>query len=221
MRLRGARAKSKVNPSGTPPCERTPIELPEPALIAAALANVTRCGMRPWGTHGLAHWWRVRHNGLSIARAMGANPSVVRLFAIFHDSHRHDDGHDPDHGPRAAEWLREVRLSRDSAYGACALTRATIIGLTETDFESLCTACALHTSAIHHVDASVAACFVADRLDLSRVGYRPDPNRMPAPRHVIDEQAINAAIDRERRGLEWIGGREIEQVWGVSVPKRS
>jgi hypothetical protein len=44
---------------------------------------------------------------------------------------------------------------------------------------------------------------------------------MPAPRHVIDEQAINAAIDRERRGLEWIGGREIEQVWGVSVPKRS
>jgi hypothetical protein len=86
------------------------------------------------------------------------------------------------------------------------------MGLAESDFESLRIACALHTRAAHHDDPSVAACFVADRLDLYRVGDRPDPNRMPAPRDSIDEQAINAAIDREHKGLDWIGGREIEQV---------
>lgn len=210
-----------MSSTATPPREDTPNGIPEPALIAAALANVTRCGMRPWGTHGLAHWWRVRHNGLSIAGAMGASPIVVRLFAIFHDSHRHDDGYDPDHGPRAAEWLSQVRLGKDSALGACAATRAAIMGLAKSDFESLRSACALHTRAARHDDPSVAACFVADRLDLSRVGYRPDPNRMPAPRHLLDEQVINAAIDRERKGLEWTGGREIEQVWGVSIPPRA
>jgi uncharacterized protein len=186
--------------------------LPEPALVAAAVKNVERCGMRPWGVHGLAHWWRVRHNGLLVAGAMRANPRVVTLFAIFHDSHRHDDGGDPRHGPRAAAWLARVRAGERDAHGACDAIRS----LADDEFDSLATACELHTSAARHDDPSVAACFVADRLDLSRVGFRPDPRRMPAPAGLLDRAFIEAAIERERAGLAWPGGEGIAGVWGVT-----
>ncbi len=46
-----------------------------------------------------------------------------------------------------------------------------------------------------------AACFVADRLDLSRVGFRPDPRRMPAPAGLLTDAVIDAAMERERVGL--------------------
>ncbi|MCE2884462.1 MAG: hypothetical protein LW806_06120, partial [Planctomycetaceae bacterium] len=110
--------------------------LPEATLIAAALANVRQNGMRAWGLHGLAHWWRVRHNGLLVADAMGANPRVVRLFAIFHDSHREDDGYDREHGPRAAAWLARVRNGDRTAHGACEATFAMIAALAAAEFES-------------------------------------------------------------------------------------
>jgi HD superfamily phosphodiesterase len=111
--------------------------LPESALIAAAVANVEHCGMRPWGLHGLAHWWRVRHNGLLVADAIGANPRVIALFAIFHDSHREDDGYDREHGPRAAAWLARVRDGDRTAHGACETTFAAIRALDDAAFRKL------------------------------------------------------------------------------------
>ncbi len=171
--------------------------------------------MHPWGMHGLAHWWRVRHNGLLVAGSMGASRRVVTLFAIFHDSHRNDDGADRQHGPRAAAWLARVRDGRDGC--ACATTLATLRALTDAEFNSLYTACDLHTGTRHHDDPTVAACFVADRLDLSRVGFRPDPRRMPAPAALVDDAFIEAAMERERKRLAWPGGADIETVWGMRV----
>jgi uncharacterized protein len=194
------------------------VPLPEPALVEAAVANVRRNRMDPWGLHGLAHWWRVRHNGLLVAEAMGANARVVTLFAIFHDSHREDDGHDAEHGPRAAAWLARVRAdgaADHAAHAACATTIDTLRALDDAEFGALHAACELHTRATHHDDPTVAACFVADRLDLSRVGYRPDPRRMPAGSALLTPEFIDAAIARERAGLAWHGGDEIHAVWGV------
>jgi hypothetical protein len=81
------------------------------------------------------------------------------------------------------------------ATGGFALSRR---ALTDAEFGSLYTACDLHTGTPHHDDPTVAACFVADRLDLSRVGFRPDPRRMPAPAALVDDAFIEAAMERER-----------------------
>jgi uncharacterized protein len=37
-----------------------------------------------YGTHGVAHWIRVRENGLRLAATTGADPVVVELFAFLH-----------------------------------------------------------------------------------------------------------------------------------------
>jgi len=47
--------------------------------------------------HGLTHWQQVERNGLLLATETGADTTVVRLFALFHDSKRADDGFDMDH----------------------------------------------------------------------------------------------------------------------------
>ena len=52
------------------------------------------------GIHGVPHWARVRCNGLTIARANGARPDIVELFAFLHDSRRFHDGRDREHGAR-------------------------------------------------------------------------------------------------------------------------
>ncbi len=190
--------------------------LPERALVAASVSHVLGRRMHPWGLHGLAHWWRVRHNGLLVADAMGASARVVTLFAIFHDSHRNDDGADRQHGPRAAAWLARVRRGQDA--DCCVVTSDTIGALADGEFAALATACELHTSAARHDDPTVAACFVADRLDLSRVGFRPDPRRMPSAPKLLDAAFIDAAMDRERLGLGWPGGAEIRSTWAVTPP---
>ena len=38
----------------------------------------------------------------------GADREVVLLFALFHDSMRLNDGHDPEHGKRGSALAREL-----------------------------------------------------------------------------------------------------------------
>ena len=61
------------------------------------------------GAHGVAHWARVMENGLRIAEETGANVEVLRLFAIFHDSKRRNEGTDPDHGQRNKRRLYHIK----------------------------------------------------------------------------------------------------------------
>lgn len=115
--------------------------------------------------HGIEHWHQVEYNGLLLAPKTGADITVVRLFSIFHDSRRFDDGHDAEHGPRGAEFAKLCREQK-------------IFELDDERFEKLYQACKWHTHKHSTGDATIDTCFDADRLDLGRVGFRLDPSKM-------------------------------------------
>lgn len=117
--------------------------------------------------HGPEHWRRVERNGLLLADAGDVDRDVIRLFALFHDSRRENDGWDPDHGARGAEFASELR--------------GVEFELNDERFAILHYACVWHTDGKSHDDPTIAACWDADRLDLPRVGIMPDPKRMCTP----------------------------------------
>ena len=75
---------------------------------------------------------------------------------------RLNDGTDPEHGPRAAEFARTLQ--------------GRAFRLSATRFKLLHAACAGHTGGRTHPDNTVRTCWDADRLDLGRVGIMPDPS---------------------------------------------
>ncbi len=116
------------------------------------------------GIHGLAHWERVRENGLRLAERTGARADVVELFAYFHDACRHNNGRDPDHGARGAELARQLHRS--------------VFDLDPEGLFLLTEACTGHTRGETVAEITVATCWDADRLDLIRVGKTPRPERL-------------------------------------------
>lgn len=136
------------------------------------------------GIHGAPHWSRVRENGLRLAEATGANIRVVEAFAFVHDSCRRNDNHDPEHGARAgdfAHWL--VKCDK--------------LSLTSAELDLLVRACDGHSDGFLIEDITVCTCWDADRLDLGRVGIRPDPQ------YLCTDAAKDSAI------LEWAFLRSI------------
>jgi uncharacterized protein len=117
-----------------------------------------------YSVHGPDHWRRVERNACILAARTGAILPVVRLFALFHDSRRENDGDDPEHGKRGADFAASVRGSW--------------FQLPDDQFELLYHACVLHTDGHHHDDPTIGTCWDADRLDLGRVGMIPSPAYM-------------------------------------------
>lgn len=113
------------------------------------------------GIHGAGHWIRVRAIGLRLAPVTGADATVVELFAVLHDVCREDDGFDMEHGARSAELVLEVCDD--------------LLGIAREQAELLAYACRYHTHGSTEADVTVQTCWDADRLDLGRVGIRPDP----------------------------------------------
>ena len=116
------------------------------------------------GIHGAAHWARVRANGLRLSETTGANVRVVEAFAFLHDSCRLDDAGDPQHGRRAARYAATLNDE--------------FLGLADEELAQLQEACRGHSDGMLRADATVMTCWDADRLDLGRVGIRPDPRRL-------------------------------------------
>jgi uncharacterized protein len=110
--------------------------------------------------HGPAHWARVELIGLRLAEKSGADPLVMRLFALFHDSQRQNDSLDPEHGARGAQLAAAFRSKWFEAG--------------DRQFQQLHEACALHTDGLLSPDATIGTCWDADRLDLARIGMMPD-----------------------------------------------
>jgi uncharacterized protein len=124
--------------------------------------SIFKCG--PQSIHGPSHWQRVDEFGLNIAESSGADLTVVRLFALLHDSCRHDDGADLDHGPRAAEMVDRIV--------------PTVFTLDRGRFELLKQAIRLHTSGLTTEEPTIGTCWDADRLDIVRVGLTPSAQYM-------------------------------------------
>jgi uncharacterized protein len=89
---------------------------------------------------------------------------VVRLFAVFHDSKRVNEDRDPNHGRRGAAFAAKLR--------------GTLFQMPDEDFELLRIACADHTAGKTTADITVQTCWDADRLDLGRVGTRPEVDHL-------------------------------------------
>ena len=114
--------------------------------------------------HGPRHWRRVERNGLLVSRRSGAVQDVVRLFAVFHDSRREHDGWDDTHGARGAAYAASLR--------------GVLFDLSDSHFELLHFACTWHTHGQLSDDPTIGTCWDADRLDLGRVGTRPQAEYM-------------------------------------------
>ena len=142
------------------------------------------------GIHGVPHWSRVWFHGRALAAVVDVNPHVLAWFAFLHDSQRRNDGHDPQHGHRAADFA--VRLRHEGV----------IDELADREFEHMCEAMRLHSDGHTTGEPAIVACWDADRLDLARVGIRPNPSRLctthaRTPRLIAD--AVRLAIGTRRR----------------------
>ncbi len=113
------------------------------------------------GVHGPAHWARVRYHGLMIGAECGADLNVVELFAFLHDSQRLNEYSDPEHGARAADYATSLNGS--------------FFNLNAKQLDLLCAAMKGHSGGEVHSDPTIQTCWDADRLDLGRVGIKPDP----------------------------------------------
>ena len=157
-------------------------------IISAQLIRTILAGYAqpPDGTHGVSHWARVLENGLRLAHQTGAKIVVVQLFAVFHDARRINEGIDPGHGRRGADYA--------------ASQRGVLFDLPGEDFELLYTACTYHTDGLTEGDVTVQTCWDADRLDLGRVGIAPHPRHL-CTEAAQDAQLIQWANQRSRQRL--------------------
>lgn len=137
------------------------------------------------GIHGAGHWSRVRRNALLLAEKTNADRTVVELFAVTHDLCRQNDGRDTDHGARAAELVLEIQ--RD------------VLGVSREQADLLAYACEHHSRGNNEADITVQVCWDADRLDLGRIGIRPDP------------RYLCTAAARESSVIEWAYGRSLSR----------
>ncbi|MDP6068610.1 MAG: hypothetical protein QGG75_15355 [Alphaproteobacteria bacterium] len=159
-------------------------------LVRAVLPDYP---LRPEGTHGVGHWARVWENGVALAKSTHADLEVVLLFAVFHDCQRQNEGWDDGHGLRGAELAVEYR--------------GNLFEISDRQFDLLFEACAYHTDGVTYGDPTVMTCWDADRLDLGRVGIRPDRERLCTDA-ARDIEILDWANDRarERHVPEWIKG---------------
>ena len=139
----------------------------EEELRASAISRAREAAGTRSGIHGDDHWRRVAEVGLVIARREGVSAHVVVLFAILHDCRRENDGHDPGHGPRAAE------VARTLGHEALAISREELDLLAEAMHD--------HDRGFVTQDMLIGACWDADRLDLERVGITPHPRFISTP----------------------------------------
>lgn len=156
------------------------------SLLAAIDADCTNHGS---SIHGASHWRGVALAGLRLVeRTQDADVVVVLLFAMFHDTMRLNDGHDPMHGPRAEVFA-------DSLHGRH-------FHLPDEKLKWLLAAIRDHTGGRFSAIPTIACCWDADRLNLWRLGMRPDPAFLSTPAARTPEM-ISWARGLEGERMSW------------------
>lgn len=128
------------------------------------------------GPHGLPHWTRTYRNGLLIVPTVpGADLEVVTLFALLHDSQRDNEYDDPEHGVRGARFAQKLH---DDGLLPIDGRRLAVLKAAITDHPM---GWVMDMSGVAKDHLTIQACWDADRLDLGRVGVKPDPAFMASP----------------------------------------
>jgi uncharacterized protein len=165
----------------------SPLSIPDAARIVDAVLE--RSTGKDSSIHGAGHWQRVAAAGLTLLpETPGADPALVFLFAIFHDSMRLNDNYDPEHGLRGAALARELR--------------GEAFDLDDAGMGLLAFACEEHTNGGIGPDPTVGVCWDADRLNLWRVGIIPDP-RFLSTEAARSEERIGWARGLQRKRFAW------------------
>lgn len=140
--------------------------------------------------HGDTHWRSVAAVGARlIDTGEPADPLVVALFALLHDSQRVNDGKDPQHGPRAARFAE-------------ALYSEELLPITPTQLDVLVTVCEDHTGGLPTDDPTIGVCWDADRLNLPHVGKAVDPYWI-STQSALDEGTIGWAASLHAEPPSW------------------
>jgi len=137
------------------------------------------------GIHGANHWARVLNHGKNIGQIRKADLLVVELFGFLHDSCRINDGRDPQHGQRAAEFAHGIH--------------GDYFILKPKQLDRLCYAMAHHSSGEVSVDPTIQTCWDSDRLDLGRVGIFPDPQYLSQEASIFIDLAYDWSTQSPRR----------------------
>lgn len=116
--------------------------------------------------HGITHWQHVEAFGLLMQeKCPAADKEVIRWFAYLHDSMRGNDEYNTEHGLAAAKFINKIR-------------KTFLKDLSDNQIKLLKLACKYHTVRRKTDNLTVNICFDADRLDLPRVGIKPEVRRM-------------------------------------------
>ena len=140
--------------------------------------------LRHSGIHGLEHWFRTLINGRLIARETGADQDVIEHFALIHDVMRNNEDEDIQHGNRAAAFI-DV-FAKDW------------IHLSNDQIEQLKEAVRYHSMGRLTRDITIQSCWDADRLDLGRVGIRPNSTYL-GTKIARDSEFLEAAYERSKQ----------------------
>lgn len=130
-------------------------DIPNPRRLLATILDTADTTL---DDHTVDHWMRVADYGLRLLTP-NVDPTIILLFALLHDSQRLTDGHDPDHGTRAATLAR-------------ALNTTNVYNLNTTQLDTLTIACERHSHGDTSTHPTIGACWDADRLDLARYGHQ-------------------------------------------------
>ena len=155
------------------------------SIATRIVARATRPESRD---HGEQHWKAVAWAGLRLAaRVEGCHAETVLLFALFHDSQRFNEFHDPEHGLRGGQLAEQM---------------ADLLPLDGDELMRLVDACTLHDKGQVAEDPTIGVCWDADRLNLWRVGTTPHP-RFLSTAPARDPGLIAEAASFHGREYRW------------------